>query len=108
MAGKDFSVAEIQAILKTCKDSGVGQLQIGTFKVSFLPAEPKTPEAATPTPEQIRAAKEYEAQVFEEHEKRIREEQLSNLRLSDPEAYEDLVNRGELTDAGKESDGIDA
>lgn len=107
MAGKDFSVDEIQAILKSCRESGVTQLKIGAFSVSFLLPEPKAPEAATPTPEQIRAAKEYEGQLFEQNEQRIREEQLLNLRLSDPEAYEDLVNRGELN-AREESDRIDS
>lgn len=108
MAGSNYSVDEIQAILNSCKDSGVGQLQIGTFKVSFLPPETKAPEVATPTPEQLRAAKEYENDVFLDNEKRLREDELSNLRLIDPESYEDLVNRGELIDAGKESDGTHA
>jgi hypothetical protein len=102
----DFSVEQIQAILKSCKDSGVGQLQIGTFKVSFLPPEPKAPEVATPTPEQIAAARAYENEVFLEQEKRVKLENLANLRLEDPEAYEELVNRGELEHVGEESEGI--
>jgi hypothetical protein len=102
-AGGEFSIEEVCAIIKSCRESGVGRLQIGTFAVSFLP-EPEKPAAVTP--EQIELAKKYEAEAFKDHERRIREEELSHLRISDPEAYEELVNRGELEHAGEESDGV--
>lgn len=108
MAGKDFTFAEIAAILKSCRENGVAQLKVGNFSASFLPPEPKAPEAATLTPEQQAEAERLEREALEENEKRLREDQLANLRLSDPEAYEELVNRGELIDAGKESDRINS
>lgn len=112
MAGEkskdNFSVDQIKDILKSCRDSGVTQLKIGTFSVQFSPPEPKTLEAATLTPAQIAAARAYENEVFLENEKRVREEELSHLRLTDPEMYEELQNRGELEDVGEKSDGINS
>lgn len=107
--GFDYTPSELIDIIKSAKESGVAQLEIGDkLLVSFLPLVPKALNGvAAPTPEQIRAAKEYEGQLFSQNEQRIREEQLLNLRLSDPEAYEDLVNRGELN-AREESDRIDS
>lgn len=105
---KQFSVNEICAILQKSREMGVTQLKVGTLTVSFLPPEPKTPEVATPTLEQIEAAKTYQNDVFIENERRIRQADLDQLRLSDPEMYEELQNRGELEHAGEESNGVNA
>lgn len=75
---------------------------------SFLPPKPQASEEVTPTPEQLVNAREYENEAFRRNEERIRMEQLSQLRLSDPEMYEELVAKGELEHAGEESDRVDA
>lgn len=104
----NFSVEQIQAILKSCRESGVTQMKLGSFSVQFSSPEPKTPEVVPLTPEQIAAVREYENQAFLDQEKRIKMEKLSHLRLTDPEMYEELQNRGELEHVGEESEGIDA
>lgn len=105
---KTYSVSEIQDILKSCRESGVTRLQIGTFAAEFSPPEPKTPVAATPTKEDLDAAREFQNQAFLDQEKRIKLEKLSQLRISDPEMFEELQSRGELTDAGEKPDGIES
>lgn len=102
-----YSVQQICAIIRACHEGGVTRLQIGDLKLSFTGKE-KPEKLCPPTPEEIKLAQEYENDVFQENEKRIRTEELSQLRLSDPEAYEELVTRGELEDDGKESSGTDA
>jgi hypothetical protein len=108
MAGsQNYSLAEIKAIIKACRESGVTQLQIGTFKAQFSPPEPKTPVAALPTHEQVELAKDYENEAFREAERRLKLEDLAQLRLTDPVMYEELQARGELEHVREESEGSD-
>lgn len=104
--GNVFNVTEIREILNSCRESGVTQLKIGDLEVSFLPLEKKNPQVATP--EEQKKAKEFENDAFKENERRVKMEQLSQLRISDPETYEELISEGELENAGEESKGIDA
>lgn len=99
----DYSIKELCAIIKQCKAGGVTHFELKDLKLEFRAETPEKRDALPPTPEQLKAAKEYESEIFLEHEKRIRTEELSQLRLSDPEAYEDLVARGELENVGEES-----
>lgn len=108
MPTTNFSVADIQAILTTCRDTGVSLLKIGNFSASFLPPEPKAPEVVAPTPEQVAASKAHENLVFLEQERRVKLDHLANLRLTNPEEYEELVARGELIHVGEEPDRADA
>lgn len=108
MAGENFTVEEIRAIIKECRESGVASLKAGNLDVSFLPPEPKIPEAVTLSPEQQKQADADQREVFLANEVRLREETLANLRLTDPEAYEDLVTRGELVNAGEKPDRANA
>jgi DNA-binding transcriptional MerR regulator len=100
-ASSRYSVEEIKAILESCRDTGVARLRIGNFSVSFLTATPKASQpAAPPTPEQNEAFNVTERENLADLEERLKQDYLMNLRLSDPEEYEDLINRQELTDAG--------
>jgi len=106
--GNAYSPEQICAIIKQAQECGVTRLKIGDLVVSFLPPEPKTRAVATLTKEQLREAEADQNKVFLENERRLRLEELSELRLSDPEAYEDLQSRGELTpNAREESYGIE-
>jgi hypothetical protein len=101
MPVKSYSVDEICAIIKACGDSRVCRLKVGTFSISFIPPKPKTLDPVLPTPSELEEAKEYQSQVFAENERMIRDRNLSELRISDPEAFEELISNGELEDAGK-------
>lgn len=104
----EFKCKEIQDIIKTCRENGVTRLKIGELSVSFLPVESKTQGVATPTVEQLQTQKLYENEAFLEQERRVKQDELDNLRLLDPETYEDLVNRGELENVGEKSKGIES
>lgn len=104
----NYSVDEVCAIIKQCRESGVTQLKIGAFEASFLLPATANPGAATPTQEELAQGEKNEQKAFLNQERKIRLEQMEQMRLTDPEGYEDLVAKGEFEDAREESDGTNA
>ena len=101
-----YSVQDLCAIIKTCRENGVVRAKLGELSIDFLPEEPKILTVATP--EQQKQEKLAFDAALAENEARIKLDYLANLRLSNPEEFEDLVARGELENARQESDGVDA
>jgi hypothetical protein len=96
-----YSVKDICYLISAARECGVARLKTESFSVSFLTATPKASQpAAPPTPEQNEAFNVTERENLADLEERLKQDYLMNLRLSDPEEYEDLINRQELTDAG--------
>jgi hypothetical protein len=96
-----LSADAICAVIKTCAESGVGEIAYGPLHVVFLKKLELDKASLAPLPE----AEISEAQTLEDHasrmfdeERELRRRQLSDLHITDPEAYEDLVARGELQD----------
>jgi hypothetical protein len=55
----------------------------------------------------VELAKDYENEAFREAERRLKLEDLAQLRLTDPVMYEELQARGELEHVREESEGSD-
>ncbi len=108
----ELSVKEICEIIKTGSKSGLAELEYLGLKVKFRTDVEHDP--ASPGESGLRLTKnqaqlltqENESANLSDNEAKTREEQLSFLRLADPEAYEELIARGELENAREKSEGL--
>lgn len=104
MATKGLTADEVVVILKACGDVQVAVLKFGNLYVRFSRNEsPPSPEpwgsvAAPPVPATEIAVKQAEQArlAFEQDELALKEEQLQELKLTDPEEYEKHVINGDL------------
>ncbi|MFA9263201.1 MAG: hypothetical protein ACEQSB_07770 [Undibacterium sp.] len=92
-----LDVESVCRILKTCHESGVSELTFAGLKVKF--GVPATASEEMLAPVSPVVAHEIEAEAIAQAESRIREDQLANLPLENPLAFEELLAQGELTDA---------
>jgi hypothetical protein len=103
---------EVCSILKVCAEAGVNEITFRDLNVRFgPPAETRRPEqdaeSASPSSSETvlsEIAAKIDQETIEEQEIRIREQQLDELRITDPLAYEKLVISGELVDGIKSED----
>lgn len=89
-------------IIRTCADSGVLHFNLGPLEFSRVPGT--SPLADTTMsgskPEHILQEQQLEENVeLIREEIRTREEQLAELQITDPLKYEDLIERGELSES---------
>lgn len=104
----DLDVKAISAIMKAGRDSGVSELEFGGLKLKFHPHDSEYQTIPGPASPRLSAKrrdtieKENETQNLEENEAKVREDFISHLRIADPLAYEELLAKGELTNAGQE------
>ncbi len=104
----NYSSHEIAEILSSCRKNGVVSLEIGSIKCVFGEVEPKAPRvlqtsnwlraATRTTPDQqieIEAAQE---STLKTDETRVRQDQVEDLILTDPQEYERRILNGDLTD----------
>jgi restriction endonuclease Mrr len=97
-----ISATEICAILEACGKSRVLSFNYGALNVTFAPEGYVKPEVELAfrhtaegwTPTQV---KEAEKTMYAEQEQRLKQEELENLKLSDPEMYEELVLQDQLS-----------
>ncbi len=87
-------------ILRECATNKVAKLQFGELIVEFgLSIEKSQQTLAALTQEQH--DKQNEAQVQDDAQA-LRELEIEELMLTDPERYEELLQKGELRDASSE------
>ncbi len=101
----EFTAKDICAIMREAHRLGVARLEMGNLKVEFgdslgqaIPAPPRR-QARRADMQQI---EKNEAQAIAEVEQKVREDEMANLILEDPLAYERLVANGELDDVESE------
>lgn len=70
---------EVIEVIKACKEAGVAAFEHGALKLSFQSAAIAQPDPVA------------EKSNLRQREFALKEEQLENLRLTDPLAYETLV-----------------
>lgn len=104
---KSISTKEILQILKECSKLGVTRLRMGDLEMSF------GPESLRETlPNKVR--EKPKAQAVEEkksiaaQESRLRQEQIEELMIADPEEYERRIAMGELVDAETHDSGAES
>lgn len=101
-----FNVEQVCAIISKCAESGVTELKFGDLHVSFQPKSEQTTQAATwarpahhsDTEISEELLRQTDKERLEQDERRFREEQLAEMMLTDPLAYEELLASGELED----------
>jgi hypothetical protein len=99
-----FKVSEICAILKECGKSGVVNFEYNGLKFDLRSKKIAPEEAQTTAPsviippevQVIADAQTRDAQV--EYELNKKQDELDQLLIDDPEAYEEAVRRGDLVD----------
>lgn len=110
-----FTAQDLASIIDTCGKAGVSRLKIGDLDIWFgRPAEPTLSSpgelhAATQAPEaEISDLLEKEARAALARDvDQMREEELSELWLTDPVLAERLRIEGEMGDDGDEHDDSD-
>jgi hypothetical protein len=106
-----FSVKEICEIIEACAKGGVSVLKLGTLYLKLGSSGAPNAPAADPiplTPEERFAQARAEEIALKENETILRADQLSQMRIEDPEQYEELVMAKELEHAGEEPEGPEA
>lgn len=102
-----LSHEKICDIIKLGHKLGLSSLEIGpdgTLKAYYSRKWAENPaQDVKITPKQREFAEKLEKEVTEAEESRIKQEQLEEMRLSNPEMYEELVARGDLDDPRQES-----
>lgn len=89
-----FTCADICAILEAGAKSGVSLLQWGDFRAEFGP-RPTAQVAHNPAPI-VQAAPESEKAALEGQEKLLKEQEVAEMILRDPQKFEEMLARGEL------------
>lgn len=85
----------LRGILETCGEFKVSKLSIGDLHLEFSQSE----RVQAPPPATEIAAQERMAVL--QDEQKIKQDQLENMLLEDPEQYEELLLRGELVDGSR-------
>lgn len=95
-----FKVDEVCAIIKECGKAGVREFSLNGMKISLGGeyAAYQTPEPIyTAIPEAIReAANAQTKQANAEEEQLIKQDELDQMLIEDPIAYEEAIRRGDL------------
>jgi hypothetical protein len=108
MQKKALDTDGICSIIEACSRAGVAELKFGSLHVSFLPkleqaqrvvwesaSAPSSSDAAHS--DAIQKTNDEERLMFDE--KALREQQLDEMMITDPLAYEELIASGELEDS---------
>lgn len=92
-----LNARDIIEIISACRKNGVGHFDFNGLTLRFLEMPPEETKLFEPDdPEAVRARFEHDLKF---NEAQTREEELENLRLSNPLEYEELIARQELADA---------
>lgn len=107
MEVKDFTAKDICAIIKQCGESGVSNLQIGTFSVVFereASAELNPPEQASQVFPAVPLEQIEDIQELGNLKDRVEDANLEidNLLITNPEEYEEALARGDFEHATDE------
>lgn len=95
-----FKLEEVCAIIKTCRELGVKNFEFNGLKLELDPAPaPTTEQFLSPLEKQEAAAQTKEA-IAEEQEL-IKQRELDQMLIDDPEGYFDAVKRGVIADEEK-------
>jgi hypothetical protein len=95
-----FDPKDIPRILERCVRFGVTRFKLGELEIEFggVPVT-EIPTRARRAPERPEAQAEVEAELHKKRELELRDEQIENMLLTDPEEHEKLIAAGELQDA---------
>lgn len=101
-----LSYEKIADIIKLGHKLGLSSLEIapdGSLKAYYGHKWAENPaQDVKLTPKQREFAEKLEKGVIDAEESRLKQEQLEEMRLSNPEMYEELVARGDLDDPRQE------
>lgn len=99
------------AIIKTCAESGVMDLSVGSLKVSFRNNPTLDPLHGIIAPDFNPHLQDVvTAEAIERDELALREDQLAQMEIEDPVGYEKAISAGDLIDSkvGDETDEEDS
>ena len=108
---KDLTPSEICKIIRQCGDSGVSELKFGNLSLSFKAI--KDDQTYNQTKDVLyrnsEASEENQTDLMDESVKEElevvrKEEDLANMVLEDPAAYEEYMANGDLIDLGDKED----
>ncbi len=80
----DMTSTDIIEVMKACRDLGVRHFEGNGLKLEFGPSADAKPVLGEADPAQSE-------RILSEVELRIKQEQLENLKIEDPFAYEELI-----------------
>ena len=114
-----LNAEDICKILVTAKESGVELFECGPLSVHFgaresapapleaaLGAEP--PKSALPPAELVQVQQQVEETSLIDEEIRLKEDQVANLLIEDPLAFEEMLAGSELEGAPRDGSGNEA
>jgi hypothetical protein len=107
---KALDGAQICSIIESCSKYGVTKLQFGDLHLELGPqAEPagpgaSTPEFQPPDAKMSEIQKQEELKDLEAQSVRLREDELAEKLLTDPEGFEEMLQQGDIDDADEPGD----
>lgn len=104
---KAIETNDILRILKECAKLGVTHLKMGELEISFSPVEDKA-DIPKKVREKPKLQAQYERESIETQEVTVKQKNLDELLLSDPEEYERLIIEGELVDEEAHDSGVES
>ncbi len=104
----ELKTEDVCRILEACAKNGVTEIKLGTLVARFDRPVKAPEQALVAAPAQVSAEQaKIEEEAHLKNELSFREEQLAELRLTNPKLYEELVASGELTDDDDDSESTD-
>ena len=113
--GGFLNAEDICKILVTSKECGVYELELGPFKarlgappVPVLVPGAEPPKSALPPAELVQVQQQVEETSLIDEEIRLKEDQVANLLIEDPLAFEEMLAGSELEGAPRDGSGNEA
>ena len=96
IVSKSLTVRELKAIISLCSNRGVSELKYGSLSLRFGDVVQNKTTARCSS---VVAQNRIDEDTTDQNEFEVREEQLANLLVDNPAAYEKLLAQNELEDA---------
>jgi len=99
---KSLTAKEVCDIIESCKGGGVSTLKYGTLNIQFYSTDPYLQlNNQLLNVNESSLASQVEAESLLDDEIDVKDSQLSELLITDPEQYEKLLAQGELENANR-------
>lgn len=96
---KTLKPSDICRIIETCKASGVSRLQLGSLHIQFSGSFPEAHDSWSEFTAKASQAGTQTDQRSKQSARKLSEEEIDQLKLTDPASYERLILSGELDSA---------
>jgi hypothetical protein len=93
---KSLKSSDICRIIETCKSSGVSSFQLGSLHIQFGESFPEPKESWSDFTAKQTESGTQTTKVSHQSARKLSEEEIDQLKLTDPVSYERLILSGEL------------